>query len=86
MIFTYKEEKEEFIYECEDFIGKVKLKSPKRLSPTILDTCVLKLSNMPGGTGTFRDDKNNNDITFEFKKTEVWSEDKDLIDNNKKND
>jgi hypothetical protein len=80
MIFTYKEEKDGFTYECEDFIGKIKLKSKKRLAPAILDTCVLKLSNMSGGIGTFRDDKNNNDIAFEFEKTEVWSEE-DLKDN-----
>jgi hypothetical protein len=79
MIFTYKEEKGGFVYMTEDFVGKVKLKSKKRLTPALLDSCVLRLSNMESGTGTFKDEKNNNDIEFEFQRSEIWED--DLEDN-----
>jgi hypothetical protein len=79
MIFTYKEENKIHTYGFQDFIGKGTLKSKKRLAPALLDTCVLKLSNMESGNGIFKDEKNNNDIEFEFQRSEVWE---DLEDNN----
>jgi hypothetical protein len=79
MIFTYKEENKIHQYEFQDFVGKGKLKSKIKLTPALLDSCVLRLSNMTTGTGTFKDEKNNNDIEFEFQRSEVWE---DLEDNN----
>lgn len=80
MIFTEKKENDLWIYNCEDFIGEVTLKSKLQLSPNVLDSCVLRLTNMSAVSGTFLDDSRNNEIQFEFKKRPVWEED-ELLDN-----
>jgi len=81
MIFSEQKRTEDFLYKTEDVFGEVELTSKIRLTPAILDSCVLRLMKGDLITGVIRDDKNNNDISFKFSPASPWSEDKDLLDN-----
>lgn len=75
MIFQEKKTEDCFTYKTEDLYGIIELKSKKQLSANILDSCVLKLIQGSSQKGTIRDEKNSNDIEFNFTPSSQWLED-----------
>ena len=76
MTFTEKKEQDFFVYNTEDFIGEITLKSKKRLSPNVLDGCVLRLANIEVSKGTFIA-KDNVEVEFDLIRKSLWLEDED---------
>lgn len=70
MLFKETKNDTGYKYETEDFVGKFTLQSKVRLDGSMLDGCILKLSNTTGGTGEIKTKEGV--IEYEFIKNNDW--------------